>query len=124
MTSLQDVCDAWLSVQRSWLYLRPIFSSSNAMEQIPEEGQVFTAVDKTWRELMKKCLQVKHALAIVKIENMLEKLKECSASLELIQKVKINENKIVSLFFVFLIESQCISGEEASLFSSFLLFIK
>ena len=40
-------------MQASWLYLEPIFSSDDIMNQMPEEGRKFKMVDATWRETIR-----------------------------------------------------------------------
>lgn len=52
-------------MQANWLYLEPIFSSEDIMQQMPEEGRLFVAVDKTYRDIMRNAAVDAHVLKVI-----------------------------------------------------------
>ena len=48
----QSLLDAWVSCQRTWMYLEPIFGSEDIMRQLPQEGKRFQSVDTLWRKTL------------------------------------------------------------------------
>ena len=49
---VSEVIDEWITLQRNWLYLQPIFDSADINKQLPQEGKRFATVDKYWRSTM------------------------------------------------------------------------
>ena len=45
---ISEVIEAWLAVQRDWMYLQPIFESPDINKQLPAEGKKFATVNKNW----------------------------------------------------------------------------
>ena len=82
----QDTIDQWLKVQATWLYLEPIFSSPDIISQMPREGDLFTAVDRSWRDIMRNCTQNPNVLEACAYEGILETLKTSNHKLEAILK--------------------------------------
>ncbi|XP_019944293.2 dynein axonemal heavy chain 12 [Paralichthys olivaceus] len=83
---IQETIDEWLKVQAQWLYLEPIFSSQDIMQQIPEEGRLFQTVDKNWREVMRHCVKDPKILPATSLPGLLEKLQDSNNLLDRIMK--------------------------------------
>ncbi|XP_054464751.1 dynein axonemal heavy chain 12 [Anoplopoma fimbria] len=83
---IQETIDEWLKVQSQWLYLEPIFSSQDIMQQIPEEGRLFQTVDKNWKEVMRHCVKDPKILAATSLTGLLEKLQDSNKLLDIIMK--------------------------------------
>jgi dynein heavy chain len=82
----QDLMDEWLKVQATYMYLEPIFSSPDIKAQLPQEGERFKKVDKSWRDMMKTALAAPLVLDIVKIEGIMDNLTFMNVLLDKIQK--------------------------------------
>jgi len=86
LKNVQDIIDLWLKVQSVWLYLEPIFSSDDIMQQMPTEGKLFREVDATWREIMARSKEAPEALKLFKAEGFLDELESANTKLERVQK--------------------------------------
>ncbi|PKU33047.1 dynein heavy chain axonemal [Limosa lapponica baueri] len=82
----QEIIDEWLKVQAQWLYLEPIFSSEDIMQQMPEEGRLFQTVDRHWRDVMKYCVKDPKVLVATSLVGLLEKLQNCNELLDKIMR--------------------------------------
>lgn len=57
----QGLVDEWISCQRTWLYLEPIFSSEDIMRQLPTEARRFNSVDQLWKKVRLRVLGSKRS---------------------------------------------------------------
>ncbi|XP_071484907.1 dynein axonemal heavy chain 12-like [Diadema antillarum] len=83
---IQETIDEWLKVQAQWLYLEPIFSSEDIMQQMPEEGRLFQTVDRHWKDVMKHTSKDSKVLAATSLTGILEKLQDSNNLLDRILK--------------------------------------
>ncbi|NXU72284.1 DYH7 protein, partial [Oreotrochilus melanogaster] len=86
LIEIQDIIDEWLKMQAQWLYLEPIFSSEDIMQQMPEEGRLFQTVDKHWKDIMKHCVKDPKVLVVTSLTGLLEKLHNSNELLDKIMK--------------------------------------
>ncbi|KAB0793663.1 hypothetical protein PPYR_13283 [Photinus pyralis] len=83
---MQDIIEAWLICQATWMYLEPIFCSEDIMRQMPTEARNFKQVDRTWRAIQANTVQDTHVLVATDYKNMLPLLRQCNVLLDEIQK--------------------------------------
>lgn len=76
LSLVSEVIDEWLALQRAWMYLEPIFSSPDILQQLPQEGKKYSSVDRIWRKVSKpsadmlsSAIKVKHAIRHFKALN-------------------------------------------------------
>ena len=72
--------DTWLKVQSAWLYLEPVFSSEEILNQMPVEGGIFKDGDSQWRQMMINVDMNTKATVIMENMQMGDILKECFTS--------------------------------------------
>ncbi|GMH70086.1 hypothetical protein TrRE_jg13191 [Triparma retinervis] len=83
---VSEVLEAWLKVQRDWLYLQPIFESPDINKQLPTEGRKFANVDKMWRNTISSAKSNPLVLEFCDNEKLLDKFQDCSKFLDQVQK--------------------------------------
>jgi dynein heavy chain len=75
-----------VKVQAAWLYLEPVFTSPDIIKYLAMEGTRFKEVDANWRSIMNRINSQPKVIEFTKNRKMLEILKECHYSLEIVQK--------------------------------------
>ncbi|KAH8073158.1 dynein light chain binding protein [Aureococcus anophagefferens] len=83
---ISEVLDAWLNVQRNWMYLQPIFESPDINKQLPSEGRKFATVDKNWKQTISSAKSNPIVMDFCDNEKLLERLKDSGTLLDQVQK--------------------------------------
>ncbi|XP_039385897.1 dynein heavy chain 14, axonemal isoform X4 [Mauremys reevesii] len=78
--------EEWLTCQRNWIYLEPIFHAPEIQRQLPAEASIFSQVNNKWKEIMACTEDNPNALRAATTAGVLEMLQTNNAHLEKIQK--------------------------------------
>ena len=103
---LSNIMEEWLSMQGTWLYLEPIFSSEDICKQMPAEAKRFKQVDNVWRVNMEATKETPACLDATVRDGLLQKLKRGNKLLDEIQKGLsdyLNEKRVFFPRFFFII---------------------
>ncbi|XP_068082967.1 dynein axonemal heavy chain 1-like [Anabrus simplex] len=82
----KKVLEVWMELQKTWMYLEPIFASPDINRQLPVEGKRYSSMERTWRRIMKGALEQPKVIIICPDKRLFESLKDCIQQLEVVQK--------------------------------------
>lgn len=83
---VSETLDAWVKVQRAWMYLQPIFDSPDILKQLPTEGKKFKIVDRKWRHVLGSTHINPNALNACSQEGLLDTWNIAIQDLDAVQK--------------------------------------
>eukprot|EP00562_Extubocellulus_spinifer_P009490 CAMPEP_0178491962 /NCGR_PEP_ID=MMETSP0696-20121128/11685_1 /TAXON_ID=265572 /ORGANISM="Extubocellulus spinifer, Strain CCMP396" /LENGTH=4359 /DNA_ID=CAMNT_0020119857 /DNA_START=116 /DNA_END=13193 /DNA_ORIENTATION=+ len=87
LTKLRGAFDAWVDVQRRWVYLEGIFfGSADIKAQLPGEWSRFKSVDGEFVALMRRISGRPYALEVLNIENVQRTLERLGNLMNVIQR--------------------------------------
>ncbi|KAL8426027.1 hypothetical protein Efla_001945 [Eimeria flavescens] len=84
---IREVLDAWLRVQRKWMYLDGIFTESIDIRlQLPEEAKKFDAINRRFFSVMRQASENPNVLSAFCHDDRLEEMKGLAADLDTCQR--------------------------------------
>jgi len=86
LSLFSETLDEWLAVQKNWMYLETIFSAPDIQRQLPNEAKQFFAVDKQFRDVMRKTRENDNALRAGTTPGYLQSFQNANEALDKIQK--------------------------------------
>lgn len=86
LTAVRDLLESWLTVQRKYLFLEPLFSSESLLRKMPIEGRSFGVVDQQWCQIIERLGPKPRVLEVAHQKQLREKLDDLLQRLDQISK--------------------------------------
>lgn len=86
LSSVAEVIDVWVVVQRKWQYLEGIFLAGDIRQQLPNEARKFEGIDKAFKKLMQETAQKKNVLDTCIVDGRYAMLQQLQTDLDGCQK--------------------------------------
>jgi dynein heavy chain len=71
LRELSELMGQWLTCQRSWLQLEPVFAPPDVQRQLPMEHKMYVEVDRFWKDTMRRVAAQPNALNALKMPALL-----------------------------------------------------
>ncbi|KAA0164767.1 hypothetical protein FNF31_02304 [Cafeteria roenbergensis] len=99
LVHVQNLLDEWLRVQRTWMYLAPIFSSDDIKRQMPAESRRFDKVDVVYRKALAAAAEDDRVLSAAGREGLLPGFRKSNEALDHITKHLADYLEVKRLYF-------------------------
>jgi dynein heavy chain len=87
LSLIGETLDAWMTVQKKWLYLESIFiGSEDIKQQLPDAAKKFDTIDKAWKKTMHDTEKDRNVVKACCVEGRLEMFQELAVLLDNCQK--------------------------------------
>lgn len=73
-------------VQTVWMYLEPVMTSPDILKHLSVEGSKFRIVDEMWKDITSTYTKIELVKLVAQKKDIVPKLKQCHAHLEVVQK--------------------------------------
>nr|AML30859.1 axonemal inner arm dynein heavy chain 3 [Marsilea vestita] len=83
---VSEIVDEWFALQRQWMYLEPIFSSSDIQTQLPIESKRFNTINVVWRKVLNQAHLTPNILTMCSSKKLLDQLRESNKMIDMVQK--------------------------------------
>ena len=83
---MSNIMEAWISLQKMWLALQPIFDSPTIAKELPSETREFKKHDATWREVLQNVKNDLNVFRQCQEPELLEKFQFSNSELEKVKK--------------------------------------
>jgi dynein heavy chain len=81
-----NLIEIWMTVQRAFMYLEPIFGSEDIMRQMPAEGKKFATVDQLWKRTLSQIHTYPRVMECVENPALAQTFESAAVKLDEIQK--------------------------------------
>ena len=86
LSRVSDIIEQWSAVQNKYIDMRKVFNHGDIAQQLPEETQRFSNIDRVWAFTVTKVFETKLVVRTCCDNELVKLLKKLKSELELLEK--------------------------------------